>query len=106
MCLRFLAERRGKFCRLVAPAQVDGLAKAVGELDARRTTRDVRFDVLTGFWRKFQVQVVGEQGKDFFAFLIVLVLFHVFPFLLRFRYHVSTGLFLCESPGGLDAIWF
>jgi hypothetical protein len=94
LCFGFLADRLREFRGLVLPAQLDGFSQAIGELDARRTTGDVGCDFLTGLRRQFQVQVVREQGEDFLAFLIVLVLFHV------------SVLLLCESPSGRDAIWF
>src|SRR5665213_1398464 len=105
-CFGFLTYGGWKFCWLVSPAQVHGLPKAIGEFDTRRTTCHVRFNVLASFRRQLQIQVVGEQGKYFLAFFIVLVLFHVLLLLLRLPCHANIRQNAYVLLIGLDAIWF
>src|ERR1039458_2135568 len=71
------ADGLGKFGWPVAAAELYRLAEAFGKLDARRATGKVSFDLLAGIGRKLQVQIIGKQGKDFFAFRRALIELHL-----------------------------
>jgi len=72
----FLAQGRRQFGWLVLATEFHGFAKALGKLDTRLASGKMSFDLLAGLRRQLQIQILGEQRKNFLALVGVLMWFH------------------------------